>query len=110
MVEGEARAYSGGGRAPASVVDGDGASVVGELGELVGRMQQTKAITVVASVELGDVGGGRRRARGGSDVRVVGGGGVPRAHELGRVLGKVRWTGSRRLVEVVGLGDDGGSG
>ena len=41
---------------------------------------------------------------------VVGGGGVPRAQELGQVLGEVRWTGSRRLVEVVGLGEDGGSG
>ena len=92
------------------MVDGDGAPVVGELGELVGRMQRTKAITVVASVELGDVGGGRRRARGGGDVRVVGGGGVPRAQELGRVLREVRWTGSRRLVEVMGLWGDRGSG
>ena len=91
------------------MVDGDGAPVVGEIGELVRRMQLTKVITVVASVELGDIGGGRRQARGGGDVRVVGDGGVPRAQELGRVLGEVRWTGSRRLVEVVGLGGDGES-
>ena len=65
---------------------------------------------VVASVEV--VGDGRRRSQHGGGVRVVdvaGVDGVPRAQELGRVLGEVRWTGSRRLVEVVGLGGDGES-
>lgn len=76
--------------ASASGADGGGTPVIFGIGGVAREMKRATAspTVVVPSAEV--VVDGRRRARGGGGVRVVGVADVPRAQELGRGVGEVR--------------------